>query len=87
VKSHHTTSHILFLPSLSSASFPLSDPKKQAYIRFDEDQLNDILTIIQQVFEEEESSIPKGVEFQEMEKIGNKLLGAAKKKGGRRRKV
>lgn len=42
------------------------------------------------MFEEEESAIPKGVETEELPKIGNKLLGAARKKrkagaAGRRR--
>ena len=48
--------------------------------RFNEDQLHDILTIIQEVFDEEEAAIPAGVEDQEMEKIPNKLLGARKGK-------
>jgi len=38
------------------------------------------------VFDEEEAGIPEGVEEEEMDKIGNKLLGAARKKRGGRRK-
>lgn len=56
---------------------------KQAGTRFSEDELADILSIIQQVLDEEEASIPAGVEDQAMDKIPNKLLGASKK----RRKV
>lgn len=53
---------------------------EEAGSRFNEDQLHDILTIIQEVFDEEEAAIPAGVEDQEMEKIPNKLLGARKGK-------
>lgn len=56
---------------------------EEAGTRFSEDELADILSIIQQVLDEEEASIPAGVEDQAMDKIPNKLLGASKK----RRKV
>jgi hypothetical protein len=49
--------------------------------------LHDILGIIQQVFDEEEASIPAGVEYRHMEKIPNKLLGANKKRRKVKRKV
>lgn len=52
----------------------------QAGTRFTEDELHDILTIIQAVFDEEEEAIPAGVEHQEMEKIANKLVGPRKGK-------
>jgi hypothetical protein len=39
------------------------------------------------VFDEEEASIPAGVEDQELPKIANKLLGASKKKRKVKRKV
>ncbi|KAH7130181.1 HRDC-like protein [Dendryphion nanum] len=48
--------------------------------RFTDEQLEDILSIITRVFDEEEQSIPPGVESQQMDKIKNKLLGASKKK-------
>jgi hypothetical protein len=38
------------------------------------------------VFEEEEGQIPAGVEEQEMPKVENKLLGAARKRKVKRRK-
>ncbi|KAJ4373064.1 hypothetical protein N0V83_003355 [Neocucurbitaria cava] len=53
---------------------------EEAGSRFSEEQLHDILSIIQQVFDEEEASIPAGAEDQEMPKIPNKLLGASRKK-------
>jgi hypothetical protein len=52
----------------------------QSHTRFTEEQLDEMVEIIQQVFEEEEAAIPEGVEAQEMEKISNKLLGASKKR-------
>ncbi|KAF2024300.1 hypothetical protein EK21DRAFT_94193 [Setomelanomma holmii] len=60
---------------------------EEAGSRFTEDELHDILSICQTVFDEEESDIPEGVEDQEMEKITNKLLGAkkAKRKVGKRK--
>lgn len=39
------------------------------------------------MFDEEEASIPAGVEDQALEKIDNKLLGAAKKKKKVKRRV
>jgi hypothetical protein len=66
----------------NSWSSSLTD--KQAGSRFNEDELHDILTICQQVFEEDEAEIPDGVENIKMPKIDNKLLGA--KKGKRRAK-
>jgi hypothetical protein len=39
------------------------------------------------VFDEEEASIPAGVEDQTLAKIDNKLLGAAKKKKKAKRRV
>ncbi|KAJ4384994.1 hypothetical protein N0V86_000599 [Didymella sp. IMI 355093] len=53
---------------------------EEAGSRFNEEELSDILDTIQRVFDEEEASIPAGVEDQALEKIDNKLLGAAKKK-------
>lgn len=53
---------------------------EEAGSRFTEDELHDILTITQQVFDEEEASIPEGVEDVKMDKIPNKLLGASKKR-------
>ncbi|KAL1592174.1 hypothetical protein SLS59_009830 [Nothophoma quercina] len=53
---------------------------EEADQRFDETQLAEILEIITQVFDEEEASIPAGVEDKELPKIENKLLGASKKK-------
>lgn len=52
----------------------------QADQRFNEEELQDILAIITKVFEEEEGDIPQGVEDENLPKIDNKLLGAAKKK-------
>jgi hypothetical protein len=57
---------------------------QQAGSRFNEDELHDILTICQQVFEEDEAKIPDGVENMKLPKIDNKLLGA--KKGKRKTK-
>ncbi|KAF2654693.1 hypothetical protein K491DRAFT_693620 [Lophiostoma macrostomum CBS 122681] len=48
--------------------------------RFTEDELEDMLALITQVFQEEEGSIHAGVEDQELEKTSNKLLGASKRK-------
>jgi hypothetical protein len=53
---------------------------EEAGSRFKEHELEDILNIINRVFDEEEASIPAGVEDQALDKIDNKLLGAAKKK-------
>lgn len=61
--------------------------RTQADTRFDQDQLQDILHRITQVFEEEEASIPAGVEVAELPKIANKLLGASKKKRKVKRRV
>lgn len=52
----------------------------QSHTRFTEEQLDEMLALINQVFEEDEAEIPDGVENQEMEKVANKLLGASKKK-------
>jgi hypothetical protein len=60
---------------------------EEAGARFTEDELHDILTLIQQVFDEEEESIPKGVEDMHMEKISNKLLGANKKRRKAKKKA
>ncbi|KAF2475483.1 uncharacterized protein BDR25DRAFT_279570 [Lindgomyces ingoldianus] len=61
---------------------------EEADTRFSRRQQSDILAIIQSVFEEQESSIPAGVEDIEMPKIKNKLEGAGKKKRrGIKRKV
>jgi hypothetical protein len=46
-----------------------------------------MLTRIAAVFKEKESEIDAGAEDQEMEKIANKLLGAAPKKKRRAKKV
>ncbi|KAJ4986980.1 RNA polymerase III subunit C17 [Stagonosporopsis vannaccii] len=59
---------------------------EEADQRFTEDQLQDILARITHVFEEEEGSIPKGVEEENLPKIENKLLGAARKKRKAKRK-
>ncbi|KAH6621740.1 HRDC-like protein [Boeremia exigua] len=53
---------------------------EEADQRFTEDQLQDILSRITHVFDEEEAGIPVGVEEQNLAKIDNKLLGAARKK-------
>jgi len=45
------------------------------------------LAIIHHVFEEEEASIPAGVENMEMPKIANKLLGANKKRRKAKKKA
>lgn len=58
----------------------------QADQRFTEEQLQDILARMTGVFEEEEGRIPLGVEEQEMPKVENKLLGAARKRKVKRRK-
>jgi hypothetical protein len=60
---------------------------EQANSRFNEDQLHEILTICQQVFDEEEAEIPDGVEDMQMEKVKDKLLGAkkGKRRGGRKK--
>ena len=58
----------------------------QADQRFTEEQLQDILERMTRVFEEEEGHIPAGVEDQEMPKVENKLLGAARKRKEKRRK-
>jgi hypothetical protein len=89
----------LSLPPLSYTSYPfytptfpfslavLTDIQNQAGTRFSEEELNDILEIIQGVFDEDEAQIPAGVEDMQMEKIANKLLGASKKKRKVKRKV
>jgi len=59
----------------------------QAGSRFTEEELHDILGITQQVFDEEEATIPKGVEYQQMDKIPDKLLGASKKRRKARRRL
>ncbi|KAF2873910.1 hypothetical protein BDV95DRAFT_605376 [Massariosphaeria phaeospora] len=53
---------------------------EEADIRFSETQLDDMLAIVQSVFDEEEAAIPAGVEDVDMEKIPNKLLGASRKR-------
>jgi hypothetical protein len=61
--------------------------RDQAGTRFSEDDLHEILAIITRVFDEEEASIPAGVEDKDLPKIANKLLGASKKKRKVKRKV
>ncbi|XPS95487.1 hypothetical protein M3J09_004777 [Ascochyta lentis] len=56
---------------------------EEAGTRFSDADLQSILDTIARVFGEEEAGIPIGVEGAELPKIGNKLLGASKK----RRKV
>lgn len=53
---------------------------QQSHTRFTDEQLDEMLAIIQQVFEEEEAVIPAGVEDQVLPKIPNKLQGASKKR-------
>ncbi|KAF2846569.1 hypothetical protein T440DRAFT_541266, partial [Plenodomus tracheiphilus IPT5] len=60
---------------------------EEAGSRFTEDELHDILAITQQVFDEEEASIPVGVEDMKMDKIPNKLLGASRKRRKVKRKA
>ncbi|KAJ4355043.1 hypothetical protein N0V95_003261 [Ascochyta clinopodiicola] len=60
---------------------------EEAPTRFSEQDLTAILDTITQVFDEEEASIPQGVEDEELPKIGNKLLGASRKKKRVKRKV
>ncbi|KAF1829209.1 hypothetical protein BDW02DRAFT_561655 [Decorospora gaudefroyi] len=60
---------------------------EEAGTRFTEEELRDILVIIRRVFDEEEESIPAGVEDMQMPKIANKLLGANKKRRKVKRKV
>lgn len=60
---------------------------EEAGSRFTEDELHDILSIIQGVFDEQEAEIPEGVENQVMEKIPNKMLGASKKRKKAKRRV
>ncbi|KAF2998287.1 hypothetical protein E8E13_007222 [Curvularia kusanoi] len=60
---------------------------EEADSRFTEDQLQDILSRITAIFDEEEASIPAGVEDEDLPKIENKLLGAAKKKKKVKRRV
>lgn len=67
--------------------FGITDMLFQADSRFTEDQLQDILARITAVFDEEEASIPGGVEDEVLPKIENKLLGAAKKKKKAKRRV
>lgn len=61
--------------------------KPQADQRFSETELQAILAKITRVFEEEEASIPQGVEAQDLPKIEGKLLGAARKKRKGKKKV
>ncbi|KAF1917670.1 HRDC-like protein [Ampelomyces quisqualis] len=60
---------------------------EEAGTRFKESDLDDILHLCKQVFDEEEVEIPDGVEDMRMEKIPNKLLGArkAKRRVGRKK--
>ncbi|KAF2832481.1 hypothetical protein CC86DRAFT_89962 [Ophiobolus disseminans] len=60
---------------------------EEAGSRFSEEELLDILSICQAVFDEDEVEIPEGVESMKMDKIPNKLLGAkkAKRKVARRK--
>lgn len=60
---------------------------QQADQRFSEVELQDILAKIKQVFEEEEGAVPEGIEDENLPKIENKLLGAAKKKRKVKRKA
>ncbi|KAF2133705.1 hypothetical protein P153DRAFT_380892 [Dothidotthia symphoricarpi CBS 119687] len=55
---------------------------EEASTRFSDAEMADILSISQRVFDEEEGGIPEGVEDVQMERVGNKLLGAG---GGRRK--
>jgi hypothetical protein len=74
-------------PSYPPFDIVLTDNRNQAGTRFSEEELNDILEIIQGVFDEDEAQIPAGVEDMQMEKIANKMLGASKKKRKVKRKV
>ncbi|PSN71920.1 hypothetical protein BS50DRAFT_569516 [Corynespora cassiicola Philippines] len=59
---------------------------EESSTRFTEEELEDILQTIQTVFDEEEASIPRGVENMEMERIPKKMLAANKnRKRGRRK--
>lgn len=49
--------------------------------------MNDMITSIAEVFDEEEGAIPEGVEHQTMEKIDNKLVGAKKKRKSVKRRA
>ncbi|KAF1349253.1 hypothetical protein EJ07DRAFT_169551 [Lizonia empirigonia] len=60
---------------------------EEAGSRFKDEELHEILEIITRVFDEEEESIPAGVEDIDLPKISNKLLGASKKKRKVKRKV
>ncbi|KAF2020145.1 hypothetical protein BU24DRAFT_459753 [Aaosphaeria arxii CBS 175.79] len=50
--------------------------------RFSEEQMEEMVRDIAAVFDEEEGDIPTGVEDVQMERIGNKLLGAKKRRKG-----
>jgi len=51
----------------------------QATTRFSEEELEDVLEIIGRVFDEEEASIPKGVEDMKMAKLASTKMGATRK--------
>lgn len=58
----------------------------QATLRFRDHELDDILMLTGQVFDEEEAGIPIGVEDLQLEKVPAKMK-FAKRKGLRRRPV
>ncbi|OAF99916.1 uncharacterized protein CC84DRAFT_1129717 [Paraphaeosphaeria sporulosa] len=53
---------------------------EEATSRFSEEELDDILQQVLNVFYEEEASIPAGVENQEMEKLPDEMLGDSRRK-------
>ncbi|KAF2438019.1 hypothetical protein P171DRAFT_504911, partial [Karstenula rhodostoma CBS 690.94] len=53
---------------------------EEATTRFSEDELDDILQQVLNVFYEEEANIPAGVENQEMEKLPDEMLGDSRRK-------
>ncbi|KAF2278950.1 uncharacterized protein EI97DRAFT_224177 [Westerdykella ornata] len=60
---------------------------EEYHTRFTDAQLAHMLEVIRQVFEEDESSIPDGVEDLHMEKVANKLEGAGATRRVKRRAV
>ncbi|KAF2634290.1 hypothetical protein P280DRAFT_524251 [Massarina eburnea CBS 473.64] len=60
---------------------------EEANNRFTDAELDDILAIITHVFDEEEASIPAGVEVMRMEKLSDKMLGVTKGKKKKRAQV
>ncbi|KAL1610051.1 hypothetical protein SLS60_001716 [Paraconiothyrium brasiliense] len=53
---------------------------EEATTRFSEEELDDILQQLLNVFYEEEANIPAGVEDQEMEKLPDEMLGDSRRK-------